>query len=99
MSVISVVAKIKVKEGRMDEFMDLVSELMEGVAEEEGCLLYTANTVKEDPNLVVFMERYRDKEALGVHGQTPHFTEFFSKAGELLDGPPEMTIMREAASI
>jgi quinol monooxygenase YgiN len=98
MSVYSIIAKIRIKEDQMDQAMAAVKELVAGVTGEEGCLLYTVNTVKEDPNLLVFMERYRDREALQHHGQTPHFKKFFEQAGAFADGQPEMNIMREAVS-
>ena len=95
---LSVIAKIPIKEGKMEEAMAAIAELMKGVAGEAGCLLYTVNSDKNNPNTLVFMERYKDKEALQVHGQTPHFQAFFAKSGQLVAGPPEMTIMKELAS-
>ena len=98
MSVISVVAKMRIQDGKMDEAMEAIKQLAVGVGTEDGCLLYTVNTVKDDPNKLVSMERYQDKEALGAHGQSAHFQEFFAKAAGLLDGQPEMEIMREVVS-
>lgn len=96
---ISVIAKLRIQEGKMDDALAACRELVSEVANEPGTLLYTLNTLKNDPNLLVFMERYQDKEALNAHSSTPYFQAFFAKAGELLDGEPEITIMREAASI
>lgn len=96
---ISAFVKLPIKEGRMDDAVAAVNELIAGVKTEEGTLLYTVNTDKKDPNALIIMERYKDKAALEAHGATPHFQAFFAKAAEFIDGQPEMNFYREIASI
>jgi quinol monooxygenase YgiN len=96
---LSIIAKIPVKEEKLNEAIEAVKQLMMGVGKEDGTLFYTLNISKSAPNTLVIMERYKDKEALGVHSSTPHFKSFMSKAGELFSGKPEITIMDELASI
>ena len=95
----SIIAKLLIKEGKIDQALALIKELMKDVAQEKGCLLYTLNRDKKNPNTLVFMERYQDNEALKSHGQTPYIKDFFTKLAELLDGRPEITIMEEVLSI
>ena len=96
---ISVIAKVPVKPESKEEAVAEVKTLMEGVATEEGTLLYTLNVDQNDPNVFVFMERYKDMEALGAHGSTPHFQEFMAKAMNFAAGPPEIITMDEVHSI
>jgi quinol monooxygenase YgiN len=96
---ISVIAKIPVKEEKRDEAIEAFKQLVAEVAKEEGTLSYTLNVSKNEPNVLVVMERYKDKEALKTHSSTPHFQSFFAKAGELFSGSPEITILSELASI
>lgn len=96
---ISVIAKIPVKEEKRDEAIGAFRQLIAEVAKEEGTLSYTLNVSKQAPNTLVVMERYKDKEALKAHSSTPHFQSFFAKAGELFAGSPEITILNELASI
>jgi quinol monooxygenase YgiN len=96
---ISVVAKIPIKEEKLNEAIETFKNLMVEVAKEEGTLSYTMNVSKKDPNTLVILERYKDKESLGVHSSTPHFKAFSAKAGELFAGKTEVTIMEELASI
>ncbi|MBN1612919.1 MAG: antibiotic biosynthesis monooxygenase [Deltaproteobacteria bacterium] len=96
---IGLVAKMKVKEGKADEFIEVFKGLITNVRKEEGTLYYTLNRDKADPNTFVVMERYRDKEALKTHGSSPHFAEASGKFGALLDGPPELIMLEEIASI
>lgn len=96
---ISVIAKLPIKADMVDEAVEVVKGLVSKVAEEEGCLLYTLNIDKNNPNVLVFMERYKDGEALKFHSSTPYFQEFFGKVAGYLDGEPEITTFKEIASI
>jgi quinol monooxygenase YgiN len=96
---IGLVAKLKVKEGKMEEFIALFQGLITHVRKEEGTLFYTLNRDKANPNTLVVMERYRDKEALKTHSTSPHFIEASGKFGAFLDGPPELSMLDEIASI
>ena len=95
---ISVIAKLPIKEDKMDEAVETIRELVKEVAKEEGTLLYTLNRDSKNTNTLVFMERYTDKDALNAHSATPHFKAFFAKSGALLSGKPEVLIMEEILS-
>jgi quinol monooxygenase YgiN len=96
---ISLIAKIPVKEEKLNEAIEAVKQLITEVSKEEGTLFYSLNVSKSDPNTLIIMERYKDKEALSAHSSTPHFKSFSAKAGELFAGKPEITILNELASI
>ncbi len=96
---ISLIAKIPIKEGKVEEAIQAFKELMVRVAKEEGTLMYTMNRAQSNPNTLVIMERYKDKSALDLHSSTPYFKEFFAKSRELIAGKPEITVMEEIHSI
>jgi quinol monooxygenase YgiN len=96
---IAVVAKIPVKDGMMEAAIQAFKELMVHVAKEEGTAMYTMNQAKSDPNTLVIMERYRDKDALDAHSSSPHFKSFVAKGGSFFGGKPEITVMEEIHSI
>jgi quinol monooxygenase YgiN len=96
---IAVIAKIPIKEEKFNEAVEAFKVLVAQVAKEEGTLYYTLNVSKDAPQTLVVMERYRDKEAFKFHSSTPHFNAFFAKAGELLSGKPEITVLQELAAI
>lgn len=96
---ISIIAKIPVKEEKLNEAIEAFKQLIAEVAKEEGTLSYTLNVSKKDPNTLVILERYKDKESLGAHSSTPHFKAFSAKAGEFFSGKTEIAIMDELASI
>ena len=96
---LGVIAKLPIQEGKVDEAIDLVRTLMAEVAKEEGTLAYTLNRDPSNPDLIIFMERYKDKAALDDHSSTPHFKAFFGKIKGLLAGKPEISVMEEIQSI
>jgi quinol monooxygenase YgiN len=96
---IAVVAKIPVKPEAKEDAIKEVKNLMAKVAEEEGTLHYTLNIAQNDPDTLVFIERYKDMAALGVHGSTPHFQEFMEKSAAFAAGMPEIVVLDEIHSI
>ena len=96
---IAVIAKVPVQPEKKEDALEEVKKLMAEVAKEEGTLYYTLNIDQKDPNTLIFLERYMDMAALGVHGGTPHFKAFMEKAMGFAAGAPEITVLEELASI
>lgn len=92
---ISVIAKIPLKDGKADEFAEAFKAMAAGVATEKDNFLYSLNFSKKEPNLAVIMERYTDKDALGVHSQSDHYKAFGPSIKDILAGPAEVIIMNE----
>jgi quinol monooxygenase YgiN len=95
---ISIIAKLPIKEDKVEEAVAAIKELMVEVAKEEGTVLYTLNRDAKNPNTLIFMERYKDKAAVDFHSTTPHFKAFFAKGATLMSGRPEIIMMEEIAS-
>jgi quinol monooxygenase YgiN len=65
---ITLIAKLKVKEGKMDEAIALLKEIVPKIkAAEPGCIEYIPHTVRGEDNAIIFYEKYQDKEALKIH--------------------------------
>ncbi len=96
---VALIAKMKIKEGKMDEAIELFRDLVPKVGKEEGTMAYAVCRDKAAPSLLVVVERYRDREAIKDHSSTPHFKEFSKAVGTLLDGKPDLTIVEEIFSI
>jgi len=92
---ITVIAKLPIKEGKMEEALGEFKELMSKVAKEEGTVLYSLNKEKSNPNTLVVVEQYKDKDAFNLHSSTPHFKEFFAKSAAFIGGKPEIVLMEE----
>ena len=92
---ITVIAKLQITEGKMDEALGELKVLMSKIAKEEGTVLYSLNKEKSNPNILVIVEQYRDKDAFKFHSSTPHMREFFAKSASFLGGKPEIVLMEE----
>jgi quinol monooxygenase YgiN len=65
---ITIIAKLKVKEGQMDEAINLLKEIVPKIkSAEPGCIEYIPHTVRGEENVILIYEKYQDKEALKIH--------------------------------
>ncbi len=65
---ITLIATVKVKAGKMDEAVEVLREIVPKIKEAEpGCLVYIPHRVRGEDNTIIFYEKYRDNEALKVH--------------------------------
>jgi quinol monooxygenase YgiN len=95
---LGVVATIKVKDGQGAEFEKVASELAQKVnANEKGCLLYVLFKA-EEPNTYVFMERYKDQEAVEAHRASDHFKTLGRAMGAFMDGKPDVKRFKEVGA-
>jgi len=94
---LSIVAKIRVKEGQQQQFESVARKLVAAVnANEPGCRLYTLNK-GEDPLTYVFMERYDDEDAAKAHRASDHYRTLGREMGAFMDGAPDVLRMTELA--
>ena len=94
--VLVVVAEGKAKAGKEDELRRKLQGLLSPTRAEEGCLQYDMHESLDDPGRFVFFERWTSREALDRHLKTPHLTEFFGHAEQLLDGGMNIRFFRKA---
>jgi quinol monooxygenase YgiN len=65
---ITLIAKLTVKQGKMEEAKAILKEVVPRIRESEpGCLEYIPHTVKGEENTILFYEKYLDKDALKIH--------------------------------
>lgn len=93
--VITLIARLPIIAGKMDEALGAFRELMAQVANEEGTILYSLNAEKGEPDTLVVVEQYRDEDSLKYHSSTSHFKEFSAKSVSFASGKPEVVLMEE----
>lgn len=96
---VPVIAKLEVKEGKMDEAIEMVRALTAKVAKEEGTLIYKFCKDPKKPDILLVMEAYKDAAALKVHSTTPYFKDFFREFSAIMKGNPEIMVLEEIVSI
>lgn len=86
-----VLTSIPIDPAQRDDALDLVRDLAEQSRAEPGTVAYHATTDVNDPNVVRFVERYEDVEALEAHVETDHYERFVDALPEYVDGEMETT--------
>ena len=90
---VGIVATLKIKPEKTEEFETTFKELMSIVAEKEpGNNYYELHRSREEEATYVVMEQYVDQAALDVHGYSVDFIASSAKLGEFLAGAPEIKI-------
>ena len=90
----SMIATLKVQEGKADEARKLLTKMVEGVRKDEpGTLLYISHQRVDDPHTFVFFEKYESDAALATHGQ--NLAKWGPKLAGILAGRPEIIRLEE----
>ena len=88
---IAVTAAIRIRPEMAASFERAARELEEQVnALEEGCLVYRMTKSREDPDIYMNIELYRDQAALDLHQQTPYFQKALSLFAPCVGGEPKV---------
>ncbi len=92
-----VVAKAKIQPEKLDEYMQIVKEIVPIVHGEEGCIRYEpCVNWSEDGSVapeVVMMETWASKKHLDAHLASAHMKEFVEKVKPLRLGPSELMLL------
>ncbi len=82
---IKIVAKMLVKPGKVEEFKETARDLVAKSRAEAGNVYYTLNTSTKDPQLLAFIECWKDEEAIKFHNATEHFQTILPKLAALCE--------------
>lgn len=90
---IHVVASIRIKEGKVAEFLEIFKENVPNVLEEKGCIQYVPTVDIDadlpqqnlDGNLVTLIEKWEDLESLKVHLVAPHMLAYREKVKDMVE--------------
>jgi len=94
--VVVIIAKLKALPGKEEALAGVCLDLAREVRQKEKeCLMYIPHVSVGNPGEVVFIEKYASREALDYHRQTSHFKEASILLKDILDGPPEVTALKE----
>jgi quinol monooxygenase YgiN len=67
------VVNMRAQEGKEDEAVEVMRELVEATRKEPGCIHYIPVRSADDPRAFLFYEQYVDKAAFEAHGASEHF--------------------------
>jgi len=90
---VGIVATLKVKADKAEEFETNFKELMAIVADKEpGNDYYTLHRSRDEDHTYVVMEQYVDQAALDLHGKSDEFKAQSAKLGGCLNGAPDIKL-------
>lgn len=84
---IKIFAKLVLRPECVEHFQTIAKELVEKSLAEEGCVTYSLNRSKADPNTFAFIEIWKDQEAIDIHNASEHFTRIVPQFDALLAQP------------
>jgi quinol monooxygenase YgiN len=88
---LSVVARVKAREGMEDEVRRECLALVAPSRRERGCLNYDLHQSADDPTLFLFYENWTSREDLEQHLETAHALRFDERTEGMLSEPEEIT--------
>jgi quinol monooxygenase YgiN len=100
---INVIASVQIKEGLMQEFLELFKSNVPNVLTEKGCVEYTPMVdipthfppQELNENVVTIIEKWNSLEDLRAHMSAPHMVEFQNKEKEFVE-KVSLKVLKEA---
>lgn len=92
---IKVVAKVMIKEGMVDEFVEAAKTLVAASQKEEGNIYYTLNVSVDNPRAFAILECWESMEILGTHMKTEHFQAASAVMGKVAEGEMAIELFTE----
>jgi quinol monooxygenase YgiN len=86
-------AVFKVKEGKADEFINLIKKNIPVILKGPGAVAYSLCRSVDDPSTFLICEKYQDEKSFKYH--VDHFGEVIAKIEPLLKGPPQGGMYQE----
>ncbi len=93
---ITLIARLKAKPGKESLLYEECRNMVKLVTEKEpDCKMYVPHVSENNPLEVTFVEKYANKEAFDNHLNTPYFKALTQKFDDLLDGEPDLQLLKE----
>lgn len=87
-----VIGKALIRESRRQEAIEVSFEHVQRARQGEGCLMHSVNVDVENPNRLVFVEYWQDRQSLLRHFEKPESIEFSKHIRGLVTEPPTIEI-------
>lgn len=89
---ILVIGDVVVQSGSTETALALSHTHVARSRTEPGCISHDVHVHAEDPNRIVFVERWADRAALDAHFAVPESQAFAAALTELASGRPRMDV-------
>lgn len=79
---------LNVADGKKDQFVEMIKELVEKTNQEDGCIAFNLYTDTGNDNTVAFIESWKDQASIDFHFNTDFFKRIVPEALKLCVGNP-----------
>jgi len=91
---ITIVAKLMVKQGKKEDFKVLAEKLIRESRKEKGCISYSLYEDINNSNILTFIEEWINEEAITLHNESKHYTTIIPKLSEFREGKSEINLYK-----
>ena len=84
-----------VKAGAREEFIATARELVENSRAEAGNISYHLYEYIDDPNILTFIEEWKDQAAVDVHADSEHCHRIIPLLSDMTEEAIEISLYRE----
>jgi quinol monooxygenase YgiN len=92
-----ILARVYIKPGSEELFIEAAKSIIEKSNSEEGCLGYMLYQNPYEKTSFIFVEKWKNQAAIDFHFATEHFKEFGASIADLTAKPTEIKIIDIAA--
>ena len=93
---IKVIAKMIIKEDKVEGLINSIAGLVEETRKEAGCIEYNLFQDVNIKNQFTFIEEWDSPEALKSHMSSKHFQEMIPKLTEIMEREMEVSVCTQA---
>jgi quinol monooxygenase YgiN len=90
---------VSIEPEQRDRWLELVRLDAAQTRTEDGCVSYQITENTETPNQFVIVERWASLKAKYGHFRTPEFGRLMGALGDVIAGPPEVSINEVASTL
>jgi quinol monooxygenase YgiN len=102
-SMVHVVAWLRIKEGKLQQFAEMFREFAITVRREKGCIRFAAGVDLDtafppqtmEKNVVTFLETWEDLDALKAHNASPHVQAHAEKSMDMVEAMGTFKVLQE----
>lgn len=89
----TIIGTVVAKPEKREELLSILSAQVAPTRAEPGCINYDFHCDQADPNVFVFYENFRSREALEIHLKMPHLAPLMDRLDELLAKPVDIRFL------
>jgi quinol monooxygenase YgiN len=92
------IVRVAIRPDQRNRWNELIQKNVTQTRSEKGCESYHVGEDLDAPNTFMIVERWNSLESKYAHFRTPEFGQMMGALGDVLAGPPEVSINEVANS-